>query len=98
MTSNIPTTMQGLKKLTPTPGYSLVKDIPVPEPVDDEVLIKIDTVAICGSDIALYNWTSVAQVGSRRIKTFISYLLYFSFLMSSYIFIKCINNFLLDCI
>ena len=62
MEATVPSTMRGLKKETPNPGYTLVKDIPVPEPQDDEVLIKIDTVAICGSDIALYNWTSVAQV------------------------------------
>ena len=62
MTAAVPNTMRGLRKETPRPGYSLVNDIPVPDPVDDEVLIKIDTVAICGSDIALYNWTSVAQV------------------------------------
>ena len=35
---------------------------PVPEPLGDEVLIKVDSVAICGSDIALYNWSEVAQV------------------------------------
>ena len=27
-----------------------------------QVLLKIEKVAICGSDIALYNWTEVAQV------------------------------------
>jgi threonine dehydrogenase-like Zn-dependent dehydrogenase len=26
------------------------------------VLVKIEMVAICGSDIALYNWSEVAQV------------------------------------
>ena len=35
-----------------------------------EVLIKIEKVAICGSDIALYNWSEVAQVGtfSRHVR------------------------------
>ena len=37
-------------------------NFPIPEPKDDEVLIKIDSVAICGSDIALYQWSQVAQV------------------------------------
>uniref|UniRef100_A0A0B7BHM8 Enoyl reductase (ER) domain-containing protein n=1 Tax=Arion vulgaris TaxID=1028688 RepID=A0A0B7BHM8_9EUPU len=36
--------------------------IPVPEPGDGEVLIKVDAVAICGSDIALYKWDNVARV------------------------------------
>ena len=60
--TDVPRTMRALRKETPSPGYKLVTDLPVPEPVDDEVLIKVDMVGICGSDIALYNWTSVAQV------------------------------------
>jgi len=54
--------MRALRKETPTPGYSLDTEHPVPEPLGDEVLIKVDSVAICGSDIALYNWSEVAQV------------------------------------
>jgi len=54
--------MRALRKESPQPGYSLVSDLAVPEPEGDEVLIKVEMVGICGSDIALYNWTSVAQV------------------------------------
>ena len=62
---NVPKTMRALRKETPEPGYKLVEDLPVPEPVGDEVLIKVDMVGICGSDISLYNWNAVAQVQWR---------------------------------
>ena len=52
---------EGAEEGGPTPGYSLDAAHPVPEPKGDEVLIRIDSVAICGSDIALYNWSEVAQ-------------------------------------
>ena len=58
--------MRALRKETATSGYTLVNDFPIPDPVDDEVLIKVDSVAICGSDIALYKWTAVAQVGNEN--------------------------------
>ena len=53
--------MRALMKEAPTPGYTFDTAHPVPEPRGDEVLIKVDSVAICGSDIALYNWSEVAQ-------------------------------------
>lgn len=52
--------MLALRKSTPSTGYTLQSE-PVPVPQEDEVLIKIEKVAICGSDIALYNWDKVAQ-------------------------------------
>ena len=58
---SVPKTMRALRKEAPTPGYTLDTEHPVPEPLGDEVLIKVDSVAICGSDIALYNWSEVAQ-------------------------------------
>ena len=67
--TDVPRTMRALRKESPSPGYELVPDLPVPEPVGDEVLIKVDMVGICGSDIALYNWTAVAQVEMSRVKT-----------------------------
>ncbi len=42
-------------------GYDL-KEIPVPEVAEDEVLFEVQKVAICGSDIALYSWNEVARV------------------------------------
>lgn len=56
----IPKTMKALVKQAEGPSYSYV-DIPVPEPGDGEVLIKVDAVAICGSDIALYKWDHIAR-------------------------------------
>jgi len=35
---------------------------PLSVPQGDEVLIKIDKAAICGSDISLYTWSAMAQV------------------------------------
>ena len=58
----VPETMRAVRKETASPGYTMAAAHPVPAPVRDEVLIKIDCVAICGSDIALYNWSAVAQV------------------------------------
>ena len=64
---SVPKTMRALRKEAPTPGYALDSEHPVPEPLGDEVLIKVDSVAICGSDIALYNWSEVAQADKTRI-------------------------------
>jgi len=44
-------------KTKPAPGVE-VKDIPVPEPKPDEVLIKIKAAAICGSDLGIYRYSS----------------------------------------
>ena len=54
-------TMKTMVKEEEVEGY-ILKDLPIPEPVGDEVLIKVDAVAICGSDIALYKWTPIAKV------------------------------------
>jgi len=37
-------------------GFDL-EDIAVPEPGDNDVLVKLHSVAICGSDLKLYKWT-----------------------------------------
>ncbi|XP_013416550.1 uncharacterized protein LOC106178076 [Lingula anatina] len=39
-----------------------IETIPVPNPQGDEVLIKVDANAICGSDINLYRWNEIARV------------------------------------
>jgi len=59
--ASLPTSMRALRKSSPTPGYTLEQEA-VPVPAGDEVLLKVEKVAICGSDIALYNWNEVAQV------------------------------------
>ena len=53
--------MRALRKTSPTAGYNLVEE-PLPIPQGDEVLLKIEQVAICGSDINLYSWTPMAQL------------------------------------
>ncbi|XP_023330135.1 uncharacterized protein LOC111702613 [Eurytemora carolleeae] len=58
---SVPGSMLALRKTTPGVGYTLASE-KVPTPLEDEVLLEIEKVAICGSDIALYNWTKVAQV------------------------------------
>ncbi len=44
-------------KTKPMPGVE-VKEIPKPEPAPDEVLIKVKSAAICGSDLGIYHYTS----------------------------------------
>ena len=39
------------------PNEWAVIEFPEPEPSDDEVLIKVKAVGICGSDIHIYEWT-----------------------------------------
>ena len=60
-TQAIPKTMKALIKRTEAESYEYI-DTLVPEPEGDEVLIKVDAVSICGSDIALYRWNEVARV------------------------------------
>ncbi len=44
-------------KTKPSPGVE-VREIPPPVPMDDEVLIKVKSAAICGSDLGIYHYTS----------------------------------------
>ena len=53
--------MRALVKETPCVGYEL-QEMPVPEVGRDEVLFRVEKVAICGSDIALHLWNEVAKV------------------------------------
>lgn len=66
MAASIPQKMKALLKEAEGPSYSYV-EIPVPEPGDGEVLIKVDAVALCGSDIALYNWDNIARFGFSKL-------------------------------
>ncbi|MFA6470573.1 MAG: L-threonine 3-dehydrogenase [Candidatus Latescibacterota bacterium] len=48
------------------PGKGLVfKDVPVPEIGDEEVLVKVRSAGICGTDVHIYNWDKWSQ---NRIK------------------------------
>ena len=55
MASCIPETMKALVKQSEGQSYEYV-EVPVPKPKDGELLVRVSKVAICGSDIALYQW------------------------------------------
>ena len=58
---SIPTTMKALVKTREGESYTY-SVVPVPEPGEGEALLRVDCVAICGSDIALYRWDAMAKV------------------------------------
>ena len=47
--------MKALVKSRPEPGLWM-EHVPVPEPGDDEVLIKVRKSAICGTDVHIWKW------------------------------------------
>lgn len=53
--------MKALVKAKPEPGIWMSESETVPEIGDDEVLIRIEKTAICGTDIHIYNWDEWAQ-------------------------------------
>jgi len=53
-------TMKALVKAKSEEGLWL-EDVPVPEVGINDVLIKIDRTAICGTDVHIYNWDDWAQ-------------------------------------
>jgi threonine 3-dehydrogenase len=56
--------MQALVKREAAPGIWL-EQVPVPEPGTNEVLIKVEKTAICGTDLHIYKWDEWSQ---RTIK------------------------------
>ncbi len=57
--------MKAIVKARPEPGGLEFKDVPVPEPGFGEVLLKNRAVAICGTDLHIYNWDAWSQ---NRVK------------------------------
>jgi threonine 3-dehydrogenase len=51
--------MKAIAKIQQGKGVSLI-DLPIPAPMDNEVLIKVEYSAICGTDIHIYNWAPSA--------------------------------------
>lgn len=47
--------MLAVLKEKAAPGVT-IKKVPVPEPQDDEVLVKVVYASICGTDIGIYDW------------------------------------------
>ncbi|HSR47812.1 MAG TPA: alcohol dehydrogenase catalytic domain-containing protein [Anaerolineales bacterium] len=57
-------TMKAIQKARPEPGIDLV-EVPIPTIQPDEVLVRVEATALCGSDIHFYHWDDFAQ---RRIQ------------------------------
>jgi D-arabinose 1-dehydrogenase-like Zn-dependent alcohol dehydrogenase len=54
------TKMKGLIKDKAAQSYTYA-ELDIPKPKEDEILVKVEAVAICGSDIPLYKWDAVGQ-------------------------------------
>ena len=52
--------MLAVRKQLPEPGVVL-KEIPIPQPEDEEVLVKVLYASICGTDVGIYDWIPWAQ-------------------------------------
>lgn len=59
-------TMRALRKTDRRSGAELV-EIPVPEPAEDEVLVRIHGASICGTDLHIFDWNEWAQKRIPRI-------------------------------
>ncbi len=55
MAAMLPQTMKALVKTQPTISYEY-KDFPVPQPGKEDLLVKVSKIALCGTDIAKYQW------------------------------------------
>src|SRR3546814_15770265 len=64
-TPQIPSTMKALVKREAAKGIWM-EEVPVPQPGPNEVLIKLEKTAICGTDLHIYLWDEWSQ---RTIKT-----------------------------
>ena len=64
MAQHLPSTMNALIKETPGIGFVL-KSVPLPVPGDTDLLLRIIYSSLCGSDINLYKWNSLAQQVAR---------------------------------
>ncbi|MBM7518029.1 L-threonine 3-dehydrogenase [Nocardioides nitrophenolicus] len=48
--------MFALRKTTPTHGFTVAHDVPVPEPGAGEVLVAVSRAGVCGTDKGIYEW------------------------------------------
>lgn len=53
---DIPKMMKALVKEKEGKGFTL-KEVPVPECGADQVLVRVEMMSLCGSDVLLYNWS-----------------------------------------
>lgn len=56
----IPTTMRALVKTRPEAGAEL-REVPVPRPGPGEILIRLEAVSLCGTDLHIYRWDPWAE-------------------------------------
>ena len=56
----MPTTMQAVVKAKAAPGIEL-REVPVPTPGPGEVLVRVQTASVCGTDLHIYNWDPWAK-------------------------------------
>jgi len=54
--ATLPATIPAIQKVRPESGGLELRETRVPEPLPDEVLIRVRAGAICGSDLHLYDW------------------------------------------
>jgi threonine 3-dehydrogenase len=52
--------MRALRKIDRAAGAELV-EVPVPEPGDDEILVRVHGASICGTDLHIYDWNEWAE-------------------------------------
>lgn len=52
--------MQAVLKTRSAPGVT-IKNIPIPKPEKEEVLVKVVNASICGTDIGIYDWIPWAK-------------------------------------
>ncbi len=53
--------MRALLKAAPEPGALELRDVPAPTPAADEVLLRVVSASICGSDIHIAAWHPMAR-------------------------------------
>ena len=58
--------MRALRKTAPRPGAEL-EDVPVPDPGEGEVLVRVHAASICGTDLHIFDWNEWAQGRVTRV-------------------------------
>ena len=56
----MPATMQAIVKALAAPGIEL-REVPIPEPGPGQVLVRVQTASVCGTDLHIYNWDDWAK-------------------------------------
>jgi threonine 3-dehydrogenase len=63
--AELPRKTVALVKRGDVESYEL-EQVELRRPKDDEVVIRVDAVALCGSDITLYKWNDLAKVRIQK--------------------------------